>query len=149
MDINKIAGHSPSVRPQEHGRTSKNKAFSQMLDKAIDSVGPDGCSKNDAPFPMSGVIPSTPCLSGELEDRQIVQRASSLLDLMDKYAQALSNPKMTLKSIEPIVLQIRQALKGLEVQSSGQDDKLTELVNQISVTARVEAFKFERGDYVA
>jgi len=68
---------------------------------------------------------------------------------MEKYAQALRDPKRTLKSIEPLVSQIGTEIQGLKVQGREQDAGLSKLVNDIAVTATVEAFKFQRGDYVA
>jgi hypothetical protein len=57
-----------------------------------------------------------------------------------------------LKGIEPIVTRIGQKLKDLDVQSEDnvvQNDELARIVNEIAVTANVEAFKFQRGDYIA
>jgi hypothetical protein len=57
---------------------------------------------------------------------------------MEEYAQALHDPKKTLKSIEPIVVQMQQALRGLDEESAhnpGHQDKLARLVNEIAITA--------------
>jgi hypothetical protein len=50
------------------------------------------------------------------------------------------------------VIRMQQELKGLDVRSMsyvGQHEDLAELVNQIAVTASVEALKFQRGDYIS
>ena len=81
-----------------------------------------------------------------------MQHAYDVLDLLEEYSLALSNSDMTLKGIEPIVTRIEQKLKGLDVQSGdnlGQNDGLASIVNEIAVTASVEAFRSQRGDYIA
>jgi hypothetical protein len=81
-----------------------------------------------------------------------LQHAYDVLDLLEEYSLALSNPDMTFKGIEPIVTRIEQRLKGLDVQSGdnvGQNDGLASIINDIAVTASLEAFKFQRGDYIA
>jgi len=81
-----------------------------------------------------------------------LQHAYDVLDLLEEYSLALSNPDMTFKRIEPIVSRIEQKLKGLDLQSGdnvGQNDGLASIINDIAVTASLEAFKFQRGDYIA
>ena len=81
-----------------------------------------------------------------------MQHAYDVLDLLEEYSLALSNPDMTFKRIEPIVSRIEQKLKGLDLQSGdnvGQNDGLASIINDIAVTASLEAFKFQRGDYIA
>jgi len=85
-------------------------------------------------------------------DHSVLQHAYDILGLLEEYSQALSNPDMTLKGIEPIVTRIGQKVKGLDVQSMDnvvQNDELARIINEIAVTANVEAFKFQRGDYIA
>jgi hypothetical protein len=85
-------------------------------------------------------------------ERQIFQHASQVLDVLEEYARALKNPQMTLKSIEPIVFRMEEELQGLHGRSMmhlGKGNDLADLVNHIAVTAGVEVFKFQRGDYVA
>jgi hypothetical protein len=81
----------------------------------------------------------------------VLQRAYDILDLLEKYSQALGDPDMTLKGIEPIVTRIEQKLKGLDVQfwdNVVQNSELASIIDEIAVTAGVETFKFQRGDYI-
>jgi len=149
MDVDKITGAIHSAQLVGHEKTGKAGTFAQVLNKAMDTVHANKCSE-DAPASVSEVAPVA-CSEFSSVGRPALQRASNLLDLMEEYAQALSNPRKTLRSIEPIVLRMEQALKGLDVQSLSyqrENDELARLVNQISVTASVEAFKFQRGDYI-
>ena len=145
MDIHKIVGMVQSPKPAQQRKSEKNSAFSDVLDKTLNGVGHE-CGSTEVPMPVCGVVPMANASS---VDRLTVQRASSVLNLMEKYAQALRDPKRTLKSIEPLVSQIGTEIQGLKVQGREQDAGLSKLVNDIAVTATVEAFKFQRGDYVA
>jgi hypothetical protein len=68
---------------------------------------------------------------------------------MEKYAQALGDPKRTLKSIEPLVRQMGTEVQRLKVEDRDQSAGLSKLVNDIAVTVTVEKLKFQRGDYVS
>ena len=144
MDIHKIVGMVQSAKPAQQRKSEKNRGFSDVLDKTLNGVRHESGS-TEAPMPVCGVVTMANASS---VDRLTVQRASSVLNLMEKYAQALRDPKRTLKSIEPLVSQIGTEIQGLKVQGREQDAGLSKLVNDIAVTATVEAFKFQRGDYV-
>ncbi len=146
MEIDKIRGYVDSTRLTEQKNRDKGGAFGQILDKTMDMIQADQCSKLSPPQ-ASEVVSVEGCQVARV-DRQVLRRASNMLDIMEKYAQALKDPKKTLKFIEPIVLQMQEQLMGLKVDSSTHDDGFEKLVNQITVTAGVEAFKFNRGDYV-
>ncbi len=146
MEINKIRGYVDSTRLTEQNHRDKGGAFGQILNKTMDMLQAKHCLKLN-PSHASEVVSVDSCQVARV-DRQVLRRASDMLDLMEKYSQALNDPKKTLKSIEPIVLQMQEQLRDLKVDSSRQDHGLEKLINQITVTAGVEAFKFNRGDYV-
>ena len=146
MEIDKIRGYVDSTRLTEQKNRAKGGAFGQILDKTMDMIQAQQCLKL-SPSQANEVV-SVEGSEVARVDRQVLRRASNVLDVMEKYAQALNDPKKTLKSIEPIVLQMQEQLRGLKVDSSTHDDGFEKLVNQISVTAGVEAFKFNRGDYI-
>lgn len=150
MDIDKLAGAIQSTQLAGHEKARKSDSFARVLDMTMDTVSTNKCSE-DAPVSVSEVAPVACSEFSSVGRPAALQRASNLLDLMEEYTQALSNPRKTLRSIEPIVLRMQEALKGLDVQSPSYqrgNDELARLVNEISVTASVEAFKFQRGDYI-
>ncbi len=147
MDISKIAGHVGTLRPAGREEAKRDDGFGSVLDKAVETVQAEGVQVKDAPCPVGGIVPPA-CRPSPSVEMQVFHQASNVLDLMEKYAEALNDPKRTLKSIEPIVDQIQKGLEGLQKEPSGQDDPFERLVNEIAVTARVEAFKFQRGDYI-
>ncbi|NVM23535.1 MAG: hypothetical protein HWN68_17350 [Desulfobacterales bacterium] len=150
MDIDKISRRIHTTKFATVGKVKEDKTFGQVLDRTMNQVpreeGPkDGC------HPVAEVVSAGTCEVCHVDGRA-VQHASKLLDLLEKYAEALNSPQMTLKSIEPMVVRIQQELNGLDVRSilhTGQHDEFARLINQIAVTASVEAFKFQRGDYIA
>jgi len=147
MDINKIAGIVETVKPSKQGRVEKGNTFAEVLDKTVNAIH-DNPGPSEAPLPDSRVVPMA-CAASATANNLTIRRASNVLNLLESYAKALQDPKRTLKSIEPIVGQIREQIPGLKVQTPGQDRGLLKLVDQIAVTATVETLKFQRGDYVA
>ena len=150
MDIDKVTGRIHATQLAGQGKAKSDNTFALILDRATDAVHREAGSK-DTPGSVTQVARPASCKVSHI-DRQTLQHASKVLDVLEEYARALENPQKSLKSIEPIVIRMQQELKGLDVRSMthlGQRDELAELVNHIAVTASVEAFKFQRGDYVA
>jgi Ribonuclease G/E len=150
MDIDGVTGRIHPTKLAGQAKAKSDNTFAQILGRATDAVHPEAEPK-DVPCSVTQVARAASCKVSRV-DRQTLQHASKVLDVLEEYTQALKNPQVTLKSIEPIVIRLQQELKGLDVRSTphlGQHDQLAELVNHIAVTAGVEAFKFQRGDYMA
>lgn len=150
MEIDRVTGRIHPTQVAGQGKGKSDNTFAQILDRATDAVHGEAAPQ-EAACCETPVARSASCKVSRV-DRQTLQQASKVLDVLEEYAQAMENSQITLKSIEPMVLRIQQELKGLDVRSMthlGQHDELAELVNHIAVTASVEAFKFQRGDYVA
>ncbi|MGD8757445.1 MAG: hypothetical protein PVH78_01095 [Deltaproteobacteria bacterium] len=150
MDIDKVTGCIHPTQAAGQGKAKTDNTFAQILDRAADAVQ-RGAAPHEAGCCSPPVVGGASCKVSHV-DSPTLKHASKVLDVLEEYAKALENPQITLKSIEPIVLRIQQELKGLDVGSMthpGQRDELADLVNHIAVTASVEAFKFQRGDYVA
>jgi len=146
MDINKISCLVKTARPTKQARVENGKIFADVLDKTVNATFGEQ-SPAEAPVPVGGVLP-TACAEATSVNSLTIHRASSMLNLLESYAKALHDPKRSLKSIEPIVGQIRDQIQGLKVRAHGQDEGLLKLVDQIAVTATVETLKFQRGDYI-
>jgi len=150
MDIDKVTGRIHATQLAGQRKAKSDNTFALILDRATDAVHREAGSK-DTPGSVAQVARTASCKVSHI-DRQTFQHASKVLDVLEEYAQALENPQKSLKWIEPIVTRMQQELKGLDVGSIsyvGQHEELAELVNQIAVTATVEALKFQRGDYVS
>jgi hypothetical protein len=149
MKTDRITGHIGPTRIAGHGTTANDNTFGQILDRTINTVQSEERSESMS-CQVSEVNALSSCEASRMGGRTL-QHASKMLNLLEEYAQALNDPNKTLKLIEPLVDQIQQRVKDLSAQcphDAGPDDELATLVNKIAVTASVEAFKFQRGDYI-
>ncbi|RLB91018.1 MAG: hypothetical protein DRH50_11575 [Deltaproteobacteria bacterium] len=150
MVIDKVSRYIHSTQVARDGRQGKDGSFAQVLNRTMDTGTPPA-SSSDACAPTRELGSST--LQKASGDRtEVLCRAFRVLDLLEGYANALKDPRMTLKSIEPLINRVQYGIKDLDAaltHCTGQRDELSRLVNQISITAGVEAFKFRRGDYLA
>jgi hypothetical protein len=80
----------------------------------------------------------------------VLEKSEGLLSLLETYARDLSDPDTPLSDIEPLVRRIKEEVSVIEAEASEKgygDRELENLVNEVSVTANVAAFKFHRGDF--
>ena len=148
MNIYEITGNAHAKQPSIDRKVKGDNGFGQILNNATNSIVNKGSAIDEAP-PLRGVDPPALWDSRQI-DQPVLERASNILNLLEEYSQALNNPKTTLKGIEPVVTRIEEELKalGLHGGNTWQHQELAGIINDIAVTAKVEAFKFYRGDYV-
>ena len=79
-----------------------------------------------------------------------VERVDNLLNLLDHYRNQLADPKVTLRSIEPIVSTITKEKEQLSavLDTLPNDDDLKNIVHRTLITASLEVMKYSRGDYI-
>ena len=85
------------------------------------------------------------------QDKNItVERVENLLNLLEKYRQQLKDPKVTLRTLEPIINAIGEEKNQLSVKldAISNEDGLKDILNQTLITASLEVIKFNRGDYI-
>jgi hypothetical protein len=148
MDISKISGKAGISGRLQQRNGGKSQDFGKVLDKAMDHIG-QAYAGGDCE--VSGASPVSPTRPPEMvsPSQDVFRQAHRVLDLMDEYANALSDPTRTLRSIEPIVRDIQAEMKGMPEGASSSDEGLKNIVNDIAVMASVEAMKFHRGDYLS
>ena len=132
MDIYKIdqAGHP---RPSAFNGITNDKGFKQIFDRKLSEVNPVKS--------LTSADPKT----------ELLDCSDKVLDLLDEYANELSNPLKTLKDIEPIVTRIEKEVDIIESKTAGMipgDIEIEQFVRDLSVTAHVAVLKFQRGDYL-
>lgn len=132
MNINKIdqTGHS---RPSVINGITNDKGFKQVFDLKLYEV--DQVKSLTSADPKADLLDSS----------------DKVLDLLDDYANELSNPLKTLKDIEPIVNRIEKEVDIIESKTAGmvpRDAVIEQFVRDLSVTAHVAVLKFQRGDYL-
>ena len=78
-------------------------------------------------------------------------RTSQVINLMDSYAKSLSNPRKTLKDIEPELLTFIEEAQTLHeeyINSGNVDSGLKNILEDLLRAARLESARFNRGDYL-
>jgi hypothetical protein len=79
-----------------------------------------------------------------------ITKVEQLLDLLESYSEALSDPKKNLREVSPLVRLLETEQNNLE--EMGKDladgDMLQDIVTQAVILSQVEVSRFNRGDYL-
>jgi len=128
-----------NVATKQRGKPSGSPAFSDLLAEAV--------SENDAAEKTSKTTAaSTNTVSGQ---PGLVKQLSSVIDLLANYSDALGDPGVSLRQIEPMLKNLQFQTDQLKSQASQSDDPdLSQLAGQIEAQVEAESIKFQRGDYV-
>ena len=97
---------------------------------------------------LNGIQP--PAFS-EMDQQFACDRIEKFIGLLDQYHQKLSDPRINLKNIDPIIREIDQEKENLTpvLDSLPEGEELKNILNRALVTASLEISKFYRGDYMA
>ena len=132
MDINSIKNFA-ELKAQSSSKINTDKGFGEIFEQKIAKI-----TATETPSPADNRV-------------HVMEHGNRILNLLDDYARELSNPRKTLKHIEPLVENIKKEANLLEVEATDEikkDSQLEGLIKDVAVTANVAAFKFERGDYI-
>ena len=123
--------------------------FGNMLRNALDHSDSSGGVQNSAqlsePLAVQGFG------GPSFEATHIADRASGVIDLLDAYASALSDPHKTLRDIEPELTAFvseTQSLHEAYLETDRDDPRLDTIMEELLRTARLEGLRFQRGDYL-
>jgi hypothetical protein len=72
------------------------------------------------------------------------------LDLLERYSQAVSNPGVNLKSLEPMVNELEVMREKVQQASSfiGDNDPLKGIMNEVGSALYGEVLRFKRGELI-
>jgi len=96
-------------------------------------------------------VQAIPFMNIASPQKDMAEKVSSVLDLFETYSRDLQNPNKTLKEIEPTLVNMKQAAERLYKENTLNNetgDTISQLINNLQVSASVEYFKFQRGDYL-
>lgn len=147
MDIKKI---TDSLNPAKFSCSRKivdKNSFEQILNNVVNANESKSTEKAAS---INSMSPVSELNTSDLR-YEVLRQADTVVELLDKYSKALANPQESLKNIGDVITRMEQEVHSLKNGSDyriGHDEKLSGLVNDITVTANVEIFKFYRGDYV-
>ncbi|MCP3932169.1 MAG: hypothetical protein GY705_24115, partial [Bacteroidetes bacterium] len=81
----------------------------------------------------------------------ITGKTDKLLEMLDLYSSKLEDPNISLKSLAPILEEIKKNAGNLLKDAQGltnADGDLKNIATQTIVAAQTEYLKFQRGDYL-
>ncbi|MCD6570930.1 MAG: hypothetical protein J7L53_09535 [Deltaproteobacteria bacterium] len=142
IDPNMIIGKTlGQTSHQKH--VSGGAKFEDILQRIEDASGKD--ISRISPHGITDMI--SPPQADKIKSLSISEQA---LDILDKYNKLLTNPDITLKSLAPIVDDMKIMGKQLNEVSLSlpSDDSLKEIVNDIVSAIDSEVIRFNRGDLI-
>mgnify|MGYP006292729117 CR=1 FL=1 len=148
MDVSKVIGSLSVPAKSQQKSTGKTGSFEEILNNTIDDPKATDRAHQPASPAAASLLPAQSSGVGPVQG-ETLNHANKVLDLLDTYANALGDPKRTLKSIEPILQQLQEEVNRLPSGASPKNEGLGKVLNDIAVTANIEAIKFHRGDYVS
>jgi hypothetical protein len=79
-----------------------------------------------------------------------IKKVEQLLDLLESYSEALSDPNKNLREVSPLVRLLEREQNNLEKlgKNLADGDMLQNIVTQAVILSQVEVSRFNRGDYL-
>ncbi len=144
-EISEAAGIQKTSPP----RAQTGASFDKILQSTMGSPIPTSHPEIALP-PSPGISLITLEPSGQTTERQLIAQVENLIALLEDYQNKMADPRISLKSIHPLIKQmeiegekLRPVLEALP-EGSGLKDSL----NRALVASSVEVIKFNRGDYL-
>ena len=139
QSLNPSIGPTQSVRG---GKETSGSDFAQVLNQAMD--------RPTSPAATGGALAPTCLGAGQpLNQGEMADQLSQLLDALEHYGQALGDPSANLRQVEPLAQRVASLASDLESQlQKSPDGDLSMLARQALAQAQAEQIKFHRGDYV-
>ncbi|HXZ38149.1 MAG TPA: hypothetical protein VEL68_19140 [Thermodesulfobacteriota bacterium] len=96
------------------------------------------------------LLPSNLAVGAPSPQSQGTEVTERTLNLLERYQAALSDPRVSLKEVYPLVQSLRQEVQELDRWSDQlpPSDPLRKMMGEIGILSNVEIEKFNRGDYV-
>ena len=78
------------------------------------------------------------------------KKVEQLIDLLESYSEALSDPKKNLRELSPLVRLLEREQNNLEElgKNLADDNMLQDILKQAVILSQVEVARFNRGDYL-
>lgn len=135
--------------PAKTGNDQKTDAFENALTKAI-----DGKEAPEMETSQAGALKEIASIGPKIQTLSdiVFGKTDQLLSMLDTYSSKLEDPQVSLKSIAPVLEEIKNSAGNLELEARSlaeQDAPLKEIATQTVVAAQTEYLKFQRGDYLS
>ena len=139
-----IPGNSPSAKPPDRAAN-----FSDMLRETLNQSGSSGAAQKTSSLSEPKAVQNLS--QSSFGSASFTDRASRVIDLLDSYTSALSNPHQTLREIEPQLMTFvneTHSLYEAYLESDRGDPVLKSIMEDLLRTAKLEGIRFQRGDYL-
>ena len=129
---------------------SGEKEFGVILNETVEKKSTVALASMQTTFVNSlpGFQPAPPSPS----DHQFTaNNIEDMINLLDQYRDKLADPRITLKQIDPVIMEMSREMENLApvLDSLPAEDGLRNILNQTMVTISLEISKFYRGDYIS
>jgi hypothetical protein len=135
MAIGSLTGNQ--VKP----KTGITGGFDEVLKGLETDTAAKGATQAGATIPFGSVNP---------QKLNALTTSEDALELLTKYSQAVSNPNMSLKSLEPMVNELDAMREKVNQAGSfiADNDPLKGIMNDVSTALYGEVLKFRRGELI-
>jgi hypothetical protein len=81
---------------------------------------------------------------------QSIQATENTLKVLEEYKNAMGDPEMPLKKIDPLIQSLSQGMQDLNTLSAklSPSDPLQKILTEVGIVSAVEIEKFRRGEYI-
>jgi hypothetical protein len=81
---------------------------------------------------------------------QSIQATENTLKVLEEYENAMVDPEMPLKKIDPLIQSLSQEVQNLNILSEklSPSDPLQKILTEVGIVSAVEIEKFRRGEYI-
>jgi hypothetical protein len=158
MDIKKIMDVSPSVSPLN--RRGDEKPAGLTFEELLKQANPNqkSISQTTSPLPSHGEVEAVSSLPfimsklGEVTQARLqgIEAAEGALSLLEQYQEAMADPDVSLKKVDPVVQFLSKEVNGLNLLSErlSPSDPLQKILTEVGIVSTVEIEKFRRGEYI-
>jgi hypothetical protein len=135
MAIGSLAG--TQVKP----KTGITGAFDEVLKGLETDTSTKGAAQAGAAMPFGPVNP---------QKLNALTTSEDALELLTRYSQAVANPNVSLKSLEPMVNELEAMREKVSQAGSflADNDPLKGIMNDVSTALYGEVLKFRRGELI-
>ncbi|MGD8290231.1 MAG: hypothetical protein PVF37_00910 [Desulfobacterales bacterium] len=136
----------PKVKDQQ----KVGKEFDSILKEAVENTLSETVTAKQTVFvnPVRGLQPAS---SPELNQSVTYRNIEEMLNLLERYRDKLADPQVTLKQIDPYIMELNRGMETLAplLDKLPAGNGLRNILNQTMVTMSLEISKFHRGDYIS
>jgi hypothetical protein len=161
MDVKEIGGEMPPLALGKKGKREElegtdfqkvlQEAHSHLQESPASPVSKGGVREAEwfepVTFPLlaANLATATPSLPS-----QGIEATERTLDLLERYQEALSDPRVSLKEVYSLVQSLGQEVQELNRFSDQlpPSDPLRKIMGEVGILSNLEIEKFNRGDYV-